>query len=106
VIPRIGASVTFYGAAALRQFEMMDLYPLAESVAITRSRDKFRSLQLLARKRVGLPVTCFAHSPDDVQDMLDMVGGAPAVIKLLEGTQGIGLSGHCGWWLPVSNFFE
>ena len=91
VIPRIGASVTFYGAAVLRQFEMMGVYPLAESVAITRSRDKLRSLQLLARKGIGLPVTCFAHSPDDVQDMLDMVGGAPAVIKLLEGTQGIGV---------------
>ena len=91
VIPRIGASVTFYGAAVLRQFEMMGVYPLAESVAITRSRDKLRSLQLLARKGIGLPVTCFAHSPDDVQDMLGMVGGAPAVIKLLEGTQGIGV---------------
>ena len=91
VIPRIGASVTFYGAAVLRQFEMLGVYPLAESVAITRSRDKLRSLQLLARKGIGLPVTCFAHSPDDVQDMLDMVGGAPAVIKLLEGTQGIGV---------------
>jgi ribosomal protein S6--L-glutamate ligase len=91
VIPRIGASVTFYGTAVLRQFEMLGVYPLAESVAITRSRDKLRSLQLLARKGIGLPVTGFAHSPDDVQDMLNMVGGAPAVIKLLEGTQGIGV---------------
>ena len=91
VIPRIGASVTFYGAAVLRQFEMMGVYPLNESVAITRSRDKLRSLQLLARKGIGLPVTGFAHSPDDVEDMLNMVGGAPAVIKLLEGTQGIGV---------------
>jgi len=91
VIPRIGASVTFYGTAVLRQFEMMDVYPLNESVAITRSRDKLRSLQLLARKGIGLPVTGFAHSPDDIQDMLQMVGGAPAVIKLLEGTQGIGV---------------
>ena len=91
VIPRIGASVTFYGTAVLRQFEMMGVYPLNESVAITRSRDKLRSLQLLARKGIGLPVTGFAHSPDDVEDMLDMVGGAPAVIKLLEGTQGIGV---------------
>ena len=91
VIPRIGASVTFYGTAVLRQFEMMGVYPLNESVAITRSRDKLRSLQLLARKGIGLPVTGFAHSPDDVQDMLSMVGGAPAVIKLLEGTQGIGV---------------
>ena len=91
VIPRIGASVTFYGTAVLRQFEMMGVYPLNESVAITRSRDKLRSLQLLARKGIGLPVTGFAHSPDDVEDMLSMVGGAPAVIKLLEGTQGIGV---------------
>ena len=91
VIPRIGASVTFYGTAVLRQFEMMGVYPLNESVAITRSRDKLRSLQLLARKGIGLPVTCFAHSPDDIEDMLKMVGGAPAVIKLLEGTQGIGV---------------
>lgn len=91
VIPRIGASVTFYGTAVLRQFEMMGVYPLAESVAISRSRDKLRSLQLLARKGIGLPVSCFAHSPDDVEDMLKMVGGAPAVIKLLEGTQGIGV---------------
>ncbi len=91
VIPRIGASVTFYGTAVLRQFEMMGVYPLNESVAITRSRDKLRSLQLLARKGIGLPVTGFAHSPDDVQDMLKMVGGAPVVIKLLEGTQGIGV---------------
>ena len=91
VIPRIGASVTFYGTAVLRQFEMMGVFPLNESVAVTRSRDKLRSLQLLARKGIGLPVTGFAHSPDDVQDMLKMVGGAPAVIKLLEGTQGIGV---------------
>ena len=91
VIPRIGASVTFYGSAVLRQFEMLGVYPLAESVAITRSRDKLRSLQLLARKGIGLPVTGFAHSPDDIEDMLNMVGGAPAVIKLLEGSQGIGV---------------
>ena len=91
VIPRIGASVTFYGAAVLRQFEMMGVYPLNESVAITRSRDKLRSLQLLARKGIGLPVTGFAHSPDDITDLIKMVGGAPLVIKLLEGTQGIGV---------------
>ena len=91
VIPRIGASVTFYGAAVLRQFEMMGVYPLNESVAITRSRDKLRSLQLLARKGIGLPVTGFAHSPDDIQDLIHMVGGAPLVIKLLEGTLGIGV---------------
>lgn len=91
VIPRIGASVTFYGTAVLRQFEMTGVYPLNESVAITRSRDKLRSLQLLSRKGIGLPVTGFAHKPDDVQDLIKMVGGAPLVIKLLEGTQGIGV---------------
>ena len=91
VIPRIGASVTFYGTAVLRQFEMMGVFPLNESVAITRSRDKLRSLQLLSRKGIGLPVTGFAHSPDDVDDLIKMVGGAPLVIKLLEGTQGIGV---------------
>lgn len=91
VIPRIGASITFYGAAVLRQFEMMGVYPLNESVAITRARDKLRSLQLLSRKGVGLPVTGFANSPDDIQDVIRIVGGAPLVIKLLEGTQGIGV---------------
>ncbi len=91
VIPRIGASVTFYGTAVLRQFEMMGTYPLNESVAITRARDKLRSLQLLSRKGIGLPVTGFAHAPDDIQDLIEMVGGAPLVIKLLEGTQGIGV---------------
>jgi ribosomal protein S6--L-glutamate ligase len=91
VIPRIGASITFYGAAVLRQFEIMGVYPVNESVAISRSRDKLRSLQLLSRKGIGLPVTGFAHSPDDVDDLIKMVGGAPLVIKLLEGTQGIGV---------------
>ncbi|MGR9114788.1 MAG: 30S ribosomal protein S6--L-glutamate ligase [Gammaproteobacteria bacterium] len=91
VIPRIGASVTFYGTAVLRQFEMMGTFPLNESVAISRSRDKLRSLQLLSRKGIGLPVTGFAHKPDDIEDLIKMVGGAPLVIKLLEGTQGIGV---------------
>ncbi len=91
IIPRIGASVTFYGTAVVRQFEMMGVYSLNESVAITRSRDKLRSLQLLSRKGIGLPVTGFAHSPDDIPDLIRMVGGAPLVIKLLEGTQGIGV---------------
>lgn len=91
VIPRIGASVTFYGAAVLRQFEMMSVYPLNESVAITRSRDKLRATQLLARRGIGLPVTGFANKPDDIEDLLRMVGGPPVVIKLLSGTQGIGV---------------
>ncbi len=91
VIPRIGASVTFYGTAVLRQFEMMGSFPLNESVAISRSRDKLRSLQLLSRKDVGMPNTGFANNPDDIQDLIKMVGGAPLVVKLLEGTQGIGV---------------
>ena len=91
VIPRIGASITFYGTAVVRQFEMMGVFPLNESVAISRSRDKLRSLQLLARKGIGLPVTGFAHSPQDTNDLLDLVGGAPVVVKLLEGTQGKGV---------------
>ena len=91
VIPRIGASVTIYGAAVLRQFEMMGVYPLNESQSITRSRDKLRALQLLSRRGIGLPITGFAHRPDDIQDLIKIVNGAPLVIKLLEGTQGIGV---------------
>ncbi|WP_312978583.1 30S ribosomal protein S6--L-glutamate ligase [Atlantibacter sp.] len=91
VIPRIGSAITFYGTAVLRQFEMMGSYPLNESVAITRARDKLRSLQLMARQGIDLPVTGIAHSPDDTSDLIDMVGGAPLVVKLVEGTQGIGV---------------
>lgn len=91
VIPRIGASVTFFGTAVLRQFEMMGVYPVNESVAITRSRDKLRSLQLLSRKGIGLPITLFAHRTGKADELLDIIGGAPVVIKLLEGTQGIGV---------------
>ncbi|MBJ7555604.1 30S ribosomal protein S6--L-glutamate ligase [Marinomonas spartinae] len=91
VIPRIGASVTFYGTAVVRQFEMMGTYSINESVAISRSRDKLRSLQLMSRKGLGLPKTGFAHHPDKIGDLLKNVGGAPVVIKLLEGTQGIGV---------------
>ena len=91
VIPRIGASVTFYGAAVLRQFEMMGAYSLNESVAITRSRDKLRSLQIMSRAGIGLPLTGFANSPDDTKDLIKLVGGAPLVVKLLEGTQGKGV---------------
>lgn len=91
VIPRIGASVTFYGTAVLRQFEVMGVFLANSSLAITRSRDKLRSMQLLARKGIGLPNTGFADSPDDIDDLIAMVGGAPLVIKLLEGTQGIGV---------------
>ena len=91
IIPRIGASITFYGTAVLRQFEMMGVFSLNESVAISRSRDKLRSLQLLSRKGVGLPITGFAHSTKMTQELIKLVGGAPLVIKLLEGTQGKGV---------------
>ena len=91
VIPRIGASVTFYGMAVLRQFEMMGVYPLNESVGIGRSRDKLRSLQLLAREGIGLPVTAFAHDTKMTDEVLKIAGGTPVVIKLLEGTQGVGV---------------
>lgn len=91
VIPRIGASITFYGTAVVRQFEMMGVYSVNESVAISRSRDKLRSLQLLARKGIGLPVTGFAHSTKFTGDLINLVGGTPLVVKLLEGTQGIGV---------------
>ncbi len=91
VIPRIGASVTFFGTAVVRQFEMMRVYTANESVAIARSRDKLRSLQLLSRKGIGLPVTVFAHRTSNAQEVIKLAGGAPVVIKLLEGTQGIGV---------------
>ena len=91
IIPRIGASITFYGTAVIRQFEMMGVFSLNESVAISRARDKLRSLQLLSRKGLGLPVTGFAHSTKMTQELIKLVGGAPLVVKLLEGTQGKGV---------------
>ncbi|QDV09636.1 Ribosomal protein S6 modification protein [Planctomycetes bacterium Poly30] len=91
IIPRIGASNTFYGTAVVRQFEMMNVLSANSSVAISRSRDKLRSLQILSREGIGMPVTGFAHSPKDIQGVIDMVGGAPLVVKLLEGTQGVGV---------------
>jgi ribosomal protein S6--L-glutamate ligase len=91
VIPRIGASITYYGTAVLRHLETMGMYAVNESIAISRSRDKFRSLQILARKGLPMPLTSFAQSPDDTEDLVRMVGGAPLVIKLLEGTQGRGV---------------
>ena len=91
VIPRIGASITHYGLAVLRQFEVQGVFPLNESVAIGRSRDKLRALQLLAREGIGLPVTAFAHGPRRAEDVIKEVGGTPCVIKLLEGTQGRGV---------------
>ncbi|WP_264435686.1 30S ribosomal protein S6--L-glutamate ligase [Coxiella endosymbiont of Dermacentor marginatus] len=91
IIPRIGSSITFYGTAVVRQFEMMGTFCLNSSMAITRSRDKFRSLQFLSRKRIDLPITGFSHSPDDIGDLIQMVSGPPLIIKLIEGTQGIGV---------------
>ena len=91
IIPRIGASKTFYGTAVVRQFEVMDVFSPNASQAISRSRDKLRSMQILAREGVGLPVTGFAHATQDIDGLIETVGGAPLVIKLLEGTQGIGV---------------
>lgn len=91
LIPRIGASITFYGTAVSRQFEVMGTFNINESVAISRSRDKLRSMQLLSRKGIGMPRTGFASKPDNIKDLIKNVGGAPVVIKLLEGTQGIGV---------------
>ncbi|MCB0356046.1 MAG: 30S ribosomal protein S6--L-glutamate ligase [Bdellovibrionales bacterium] len=91
VIPRIGASVTFYGAAVLRQFEMGKVFAANESVAIVRSRDKLRSLQIMAKKGIGMPITGFASSTHMTKDLIDLVGGAPLVIKILQGTQGKGV---------------
>jgi ribosomal protein S6--L-glutamate ligase len=91
IIPRIGASKTFYGTAVVRQFEMMGVFTANESQAISRARDKLRGLQLLARRGIGLPVTGFANSTKDIDGLINLVGGAPLVIKLLEGTQGIGV---------------
>jgi len=91
VIPRVGASVTFYGSAVIRQLEMMGVFCLNDSIAVTRARDKLRSLQLLSKKGIGLPITGFAHSLDEIKDLIKMVGGPPLIIKFLEGTQGIGV---------------
>ncbi len=91
IIPRIGASYTFYGTAVVRQFEMADVFTINSSDAISRSRDKLRSMQLLSRAGVGLPTTSFAHSTQDIDGLLEVVGGAPVVVKLLEGTQGLGV---------------
>ncbi|CAK9884549.1 MAG: Ribosomal protein S6--L-glutamate ligase [Candidatus Erwinia impunctatus] len=91
VVPRIGTAVTFYGTAVLRQFEVCGSYPLNQSLAITRARDKLHAHQLLAGAGIAMPLTGFAHSPDDTSDVIDRVGGAPLVVKLVEGTQGIGV---------------
>ncbi len=91
IIPRIGASITFYGTAIVRQFEMMGVFSLNESIGISRARDKLRALQFLSKKGIGMPITGFASSPNDANDLIKIAGGPPLVIKLLEGTQGIGV---------------
>jgi ribosomal protein S6--L-glutamate ligase len=91
IIPRIGASVTFYGAAVVRQFEMMKVFTAVESQALIRSRDKLRSMQILSRAGLGLPKTVFMDYSKDTEGIIEAVGGAPVVIKLLEGTQGLGV---------------
>ncbi len=91
VIPRIGASITFYGTAVLRQFEMAGVFPANTSNAINRSRDKLGSLQRLTRSGIGLPATGFAHAAEDAQDLIGKVGGVPLIVKLLESSQGLGV---------------
>ncbi len=91
VIPRIGASVTFYGTAVVRQFEMMKVFSTVESQALVRSRDKLRSLQIISRAGLGLPKTVFTNYSKNVKDIVQEAGGAPVVVKLLEGTQGLGV---------------
>lgn len=91
VIPRIGATHTHYGSAVVRQFETMKVFVVNDSQSIDRSRDKLRSLQLLASAGVGMPVTSYAHSTQDIAGLLEIVGGTPVVVKLLEGTQGLGV---------------
>jgi len=91
IIPRIGAKRTFYGTSIVRQYELKGVYTINSSISITRSRDKLRSLQLMAKENIGMPITGFAHSPDATDDLIKLVGGAPLVIKLLEGTQGVGV---------------
>ena len=91
IIPRIGASHTFYGTAVVRQFEVMNIFSANESQSISRSRDKLRTMQLLSRERIGIPLTAFASSPSDINHLIEEIGGAPLVVKLLQGTQGIGV---------------
>lgn len=91
IIPRIGASVTFYGTAVVRQFEMMGAFSTIDSEALVRSRDKLRSMQVLTKAKIGLPKTVFTNYSRDVEGVISHVGGTPLVIKLLEGTQGLGV---------------
>ncbi len=91
IIPRIGASVTYYGSAMIRQFEMRQVFTTVSSLALVRSRDKLRATQILARHEVGIPKTAFAKQPNDIDSLIKQVGGTPLIVKLLEGTQGLGV---------------
>ena len=91
IIPRIGASRTFYGTAMVRHFEMMDVFSTSGNLAIARSRDKLRSLQVLSRNGVDMPKTVFASNKSSAKDVIELSGGAPLVLKILEGTQGVGV---------------
>ncbi|MCH8553928.1 MAG: 30S ribosomal protein S6--L-glutamate ligase [Schleiferiaceae bacterium] len=91
IVPRIGASVTFYGSSIIRQFEMKKVFTTVSSLALVRSRDKLRATQILAKNNVGIPKTAFAKFPRDVDNLIKEVGGAPLIVKLLEGTQGLGV---------------
>lgn len=91
IIPRIGASVTFYGSSIIRQFEMQKVFTATSSLALVRSRDKLRATQILSRHGIGIPTTAFAKKPGDVENLIRQVGGPPLIVKLLEGTQGLGV---------------
>jgi ribosomal protein S6--L-glutamate ligase len=91
VIPRIGASITYFGTAVVRQFEQMDIFCANSSIGIANSRDKLRTLQILSRHHIGIPQTAFIRDRKDVMRAIERVGGAPVIIKLLEGTQGVGV---------------
>lgn len=91
VIPRIETSITFFGTAVLRQFEMLGVYPLNNSMAVLRARDKLRSLQIMAKYNLPMPISGFAHSPQDTLDVINSVGGSPLIVKLVEGTEGVGV---------------
>jgi ribosomal protein S6--L-glutamate ligase len=91
IIPRIEPSFAFFGTAVLRQFEMLGVYPLNNSMAVMRARDKLRSLQILAKNNIPMPITGISHSPQDTNDVIESVGGAPLIIKLVEGTEGVGV---------------
>lgn len=91
VIPRIEPNITFFGTAILRQFEMLGVYPLNSSMGVLRARDKLRSLQILEKEGIPMPTTGFAHSPQDSEKLIKSLGGTPLIVKLVEGTEGVGV---------------